>query len=91
MEKTCDKNRIVQTEINRNPKGENEKLMQNNIKKLCVQRKAQKPHGITSLCWFYYCVNDNENVDLENPQIMCCIFCHDNLVNATNTRTQFRK
>jgi hypothetical protein len=40
MEKTCDENRIVQTKINRNPKGENEKLMHNNIKKLCVQRKA---------------------------------------------------
>jgi hypothetical protein len=22
---------------------------------------------------------------------MCCIFCHDNLVNATNLRTQSRK
>jgi len=22
---------------------------------------------------------------------MCCIFCHDNLVNAINTITQFRK
>jgi hypothetical protein len=39
-EKTCDKNPIVHIEINRNPKGENEQLMQNNIKKLRVQRKV---------------------------------------------------
>jgi hypothetical protein len=37
------------------------------------------------------CVNDNKNVDLENPQIMRCIFCFNNLVNATNPRTQSRK
>ncbi len=91
MEKTCDENPTVQTKINRDPKGENEQLMQNNIKKLHVQRKVQKPHGRTSLCWSFYCVNDNTNVDIENPQIMCYIFCHDNVVNATNRRTQFKK
>jgi hypothetical protein len=40
MEKTCDENPTVQTKINRDPKGENEQLMQNNIKKLHVQRKV---------------------------------------------------
>ncbi len=24
-------------------------------------------------------------------KIMCCILCHDNPINATNPRTQFRK
>ncbi len=43
MEKTCDENPNVQTEINRNPKGENEQLMQNIIKSLCVYKKVQKP------------------------------------------------
>ncbi len=36
MEKTCDKNPTVYTETNRNQKGENEQLMQNIIKNLCV-------------------------------------------------------
>jgi hypothetical protein len=36
MEETCDKNPTMQTKINRNPEGENEQLMQNNIKKLHV-------------------------------------------------------
>jgi hypothetical protein len=31
------------------------------------------------------------NVDFENPQIMCCILCHDNPINATNPRIQFRR
>jgi hypothetical protein len=37
------------------------------------------------------CVNDNTNVDLENPPIIRCILCFDSLVNATDPRTQFRK
>jgi hypothetical protein len=40
MEETCDKNPTMQTKISRNPKGENEQLMRNNIKKLYVQGKA---------------------------------------------------
>ncbi len=36
MEETCDENPIVQTKINRNLKGENEQLMENDIKKLHV-------------------------------------------------------
>jgi hypothetical protein len=41
--------------------------MQNNIKKLHVQFFLWKPHGKTSFCWAFYCVNDNIDVDLENP------------------------
>jgi hypothetical protein len=65
--------------------------MQNNIKRLHVQRKFWKPHERTLLCWALYCENDNTNVDLENPAIMHCILCHKNLVNATNPRTQSRR
>jgi hypothetical protein len=50
-----------------------------------VQRKFWKPHGKTSLCWGFYCVNDNANA-----QIMCCIFCDKKLVIVTNLRTQVR-
>jgi hypothetical protein len=41
--------------------------MQNNIKNLHVERKFWKPHGKISLCWAFYCVNDNIDVDLKNP------------------------
>jgi len=65
--------------------------MQNKIKNLHVQRKFWKPHWKISLtCWAFYCVNDNTNVDLENPQIMHCILCHKNPVNATNLKTQVK-
>ncbi len=38
------------------------------------------------LCYvgFFYYVNDNTNVDIENPQIMHYIFCHNRPINATN-------
>jgi hypothetical protein len=56
-----------------------------------VQSKIWKPHGKTLLCWVFYYVNDNTNVDIENPQIMHCIFCHNNPINVTNPRTQFKR
>ncbi len=40
---------------------------------------------------FFNYVNDNTNVDIENPQIMHYIFCPNNPINATNPRTQFKK
>ncbi len=39
-------------------------------------------------CWAFYYVNDNTNVDLKNAQIMHCILCNKNPINATNLRTQ---
>jgi hypothetical protein len=62
--------------------------MKNNIKALHVQRNYWKPHRKTSLCWTFYCVNDDTNEDLQNSQIMCCILCHKNPFNAINPRTQ---
>jgi hypothetical protein len=56
-----------------------------------VQRKIWKPHGKTSLCWRFYCVNDNAKVDLVNTQIMCCIFYYQNLVIGINPITQVGK
>ncbi len=43
--------------------------MKINFKKLHAQRKNQKPHERLSLCWSFYCVNDNAKVDLENTQV----------------------
>ncbi len=82
----------LQTKTSRNIEGQNEqKTIQNNIKKLHVQRKFWKRHEKTSLCWAYYCVNDNTYVDLKNPWIMHYILCHNNPINAMNPRTQARR
>jgi hypothetical protein len=35
----------------------------------------------------FYCVNDNQEVNVEKTQIMCCIFCYNGLVNVSNSRT----
>jgi hypothetical protein len=64
--------------------------MKENLKILHVQRKIWKPNGKT-LSWSFYCVNDNLDIDLVNPQIMCCILCYQNLVIGINPRTQARK
>ncbi len=43
------------------------------------------------MCWSFYCVNDNIEIDLENTQIMCCILCYQELVIGINSRTLARK
>jgi hypothetical protein len=65
--------------------------MKANLNNLHVQTKIWKPHGRTSLCWNFYCVNDNAEVGLVNTQIMQCIFYYQNLVIWINPRTQARK
>ncbi len=84
----------VQIEKSRNPKNGNEKIMKENLKKLHAWRKIWKPHGITSLCWIFYYVNDNAEVDLVNTQIMHCIFYYQNpilRIIGINPRTQARE
>jgi hypothetical protein len=61
----------VQIETNMNLENGREEQMKINLKKLHAQRKSWQPHGRLSLCWNFYCVNDNEEFDLENTQIMC--------------------
>jgi len=61
------------------------------LEKLHVKKKIWKPHGITSLCWSFYCVNDNAKVDLVNIKVMRCILCHQNPVIGINPRTQMKK
>jgi len=41
--------------------------------------KSWQLHGILSLCWSFYYVNDNIEIDLENTQIMCCILVIKNM------------
>jgi hypothetical protein len=65
--------------------------MKGNLKKLYAKRKIWKPHDITSLCWSFYCVNDNVEVNLVNTKIIHCILCYQNLVIGINPRTQVKK
>jgi len=51
-----------------------EKIMKNNLNKLHVQRSFWRAnYNINELCWAFYCVNDNKEVNLISPQTMQCI------------------
>jgi hypothetical protein len=65
--------------------------MKENLKKLHAQKQIWNPHGRTFLCWSFYCVNDNVEVNLVNIQTMCCILCYQNQAIGINPRTQERK
>jgi hypothetical protein len=69
----------VQIGTSRNPENEKEEQMKVNLKKLHAQRKNKQPCGRLSLCWSFYCVNDNTKIDLESTQIMHYILCYKNL------------
>jgi hypothetical protein len=56
----------------------NEKKMKDNLKKLHVQRSFWKANNINVLCWAFYCVNDNKEVNVTTLQTMHCIFYHNN-------------
>jgi len=89
MEESFEYNPSVKTKPRKNPRIE-EKIMTTNIKKLHAQRVFWKLHNII-LCWDFYCVNDNQDIDVEHAQIMYCIFCYNDLFNAFNKKTQARK
>ncbi len=64
----------LQTKISQNLQSE-KKTMKMNIKILHVQRIMWKSHGIICLCYVFFCVNDNKDVDVKCPQTMTCIIC----------------
>jgi hypothetical protein len=44
-----------------------------------------------TLCWAFYCVNDNKEVNTIALQTMWCILCHNNPILNVNPKTQSRK
>jgi hypothetical protein len=80
----------VQIERSMNPKT-NEEKMKENLKMLRAQRLFWKPNSRNVLCWAFYCVDDNKEVDLITLEIMHFIFCHNNLIFNLNPKTQAKK
>jgi hypothetical protein len=57
-----------------------------------MHKKKVGNHMEDYLCvGFFYCVTDYTKIDLENTQIMHCIFCYQKLVIGIYLRTQTRK
>jgi hypothetical protein len=66
-------------------------MNENNLKKLHAQRTFWRGNSINALCWAFYSVNDNKEVDVIAPQTMRCILCHNNPILNVNPKMQVRK
>jgi len=47
-----------------------------------------KSHVKNSLCWDFFCVNDNKDVDVKCLQTMTCIIWYNNPILLGNAKTQ---
>ncbi len=56
-----------------------------------MDRLFWKPININALCWAFYYVNDNKEVDLTTLQVMCFIFCHNSSILNLNPKTQVKR
>ncbi len=70
-------NESLQIEKNRNL-GINEKKMKKNFKQFHAQRSFWKRNSRNALCWAFYCVNANKEVNVTTFQTVHCILCHNN-------------
>ncbi len=62
-----------------------------NLKKLDAQRIFWRGNNRNSLCWAFYCVNGNKEVNVITRQTMWCILCHNDPILNVNPKTQARK
>jgi hypothetical protein len=76
----------LQTEGSRHPK-----MNENYLKKLHAHITFWRGNSINALCWAFYCVNDNKEVNVTTPQTIHCIICHSNPIFNVNPKTQARK
>jgi len=65
--------------------------MKDTLKKLHVQRNKWKGHNRNSICWAFYCVNDNKRIDVIFFQTMIFIICYTSLMLVSNIKTQAKK
>jgi hypothetical protein len=65
--------------------------MKKKIQTLHIQRKIWRGHNKKSICWDFYCVNDDKEVHPRNCQIMKCLFFYNSLVHALIPNTKEKK
>jgi hypothetical protein len=49
-------------------------MNENNLKKLHAQRTFWRGNNRNALCWAFYCVNDNKEINVTTPQTMVVFF-----------------
>ncbi len=65
-----------------------EQIMKKKLQKFHAQRKMWRGHNKNSLCYTFYCVNDEKEVEVASYQVVRCILCYDNAINILNPRTK---
>lgn len=52
-----------------------------------------KPHGINLFCWTFYCVDDRSKLDVDIPQLICCVISYNDPMSFTifTQRTRLKK
>ncbi len=66
-------------------------MNEKNLKKLHAQKTFWNRNSRNTLCWAFYYVNDNKEVNATTPQTMWCIFCHNNPILNINPNPQLIK
>jgi hypothetical protein len=72
-------------------KGSRNLEMNENNLKLHAQRTFWRGNNINALCWAFYCVNDNKEVNVTTLETMRYILCHNNPILNVDPKTQARK
>jgi hypothetical protein len=52
-----------------------------------------KPQGINLFCWTFFCVDGRSKLDMDIPQLICCVIFYNNLMSFAifNQRTRLKK
>jgi hypothetical protein len=66
-------------------------MNENKLMKLHAQNVFWRGNNKNALCWAFYCVNDNKEVNVIASQTMCCILCQNNQILNVNPKIQVRK
>ncbi len=67
------------------------KMNEKNLKKLYAQKTFWRGNTRNALCWAFYCVNDNKEVNATTSQTMQCIICHNNPILNENPKHKLAK
>ncbi len=62
--------------------------MERNLQTLHTQMKKWRRHSRNVICWAFYYVNDDKEVDLLNLQVMRCVLCYNNPMYALYPNTK---
>jgi hypothetical protein len=62
--------------------------MERNFQTLHTKRKKWKTHNRNAICWAFYYVNDDKEIDLRNLLVMRCVFGYNNHMYVLNPHTK---